>query len=245
MKIPEWLKGNHVTLNSYLPDIKTLRDYVIYHDCGKHLVKELDEEGRVHYPNHANASADYWKENGGCEEVEKLIRNDMFFHTCSAKELEETDLTKAELATLLLTSLAEIHANAELFGGIESTSFKSKFKQIDRRGKKFCKGLKYPTGNGHCYVFVRGDLPEAQRAIQAGHAAIESQRRFKSDCHPSLVYLRIKNEKKLTAVIKELLSHDINCVLFRDDIFDDQITAVATEPLFEGKRELLGRYTLL
>jgi len=39
-------------------------------------------------------------------------------------------------ATLLLTGLAEIHANADMFGGIESTSFKMKWKQINRRGKK-------------------------------------------------------------------------------------------------------------
>lgn len=43
---------------------------------------------------------------------------------------------RAEAATLLLTSLAEIHANASMFGGIESTSFKIKYKHIAKRGKQ-------------------------------------------------------------------------------------------------------------
>jgi hypothetical protein len=44
--------------------------------------------------------------------------------------------------SLLITGLAEIHANAEMFGGIESTSFKMKYKQINRRGKQIIKILK-------------------------------------------------------------------------------------------------------
>jgi len=49
---------------------------------------------------------------------------------------------KEEAATLLLTGLAEIHSNAEMFGGIESTSFKIKWKQINKRGKKISEILK-------------------------------------------------------------------------------------------------------
>jgi hypothetical protein len=41
--------------------------------------------------------------------------------------------------TLLVAALAEIHSNAQLFGGIESVSFKSKWKNWDRRGKQIMK----------------------------------------------------------------------------------------------------------
>jgi len=60
---------------------------------------------------------------------------DMNIH--SLKDVGVNDFAQKEgAATLLLTGLAEIHSNAEMFGGIESTSFKIKWKQINKRGKK-------------------------------------------------------------------------------------------------------------
>jgi hypothetical protein len=44
--------------------------------------------------------------------------------------------------TLLVTSLCELHSNASMFGGIESTSFKIKYKQLDKRGNQVLKLLK-------------------------------------------------------------------------------------------------------
>jgi hypothetical protein len=38
-------------------------------------------------------------------------------------------------------ALSELHSNAQLFGGTESTSFKIKWKQIDKRGRAICKEL--------------------------------------------------------------------------------------------------------
>jgi len=35
-----------------------------------------------------------------------------------------------------------VHANASMFGGIESTSFKIKFKQISKRGKQILNLIK-------------------------------------------------------------------------------------------------------
>lgn len=63
---------------------------------------------------------------------------DMMFH-----KLKPCDLVcfalKPEAITLMLVGLAEIHANAEMFGGLDSTSFKIKFKHIDVRGRQvFC-----------------------------------------------------------------------------------------------------------
>jgi hypothetical protein len=46
---------------------------------------------------------------------------------------------------LLLTGLAEVHANAKMFGGLESTSFKIKFSQIEKRGNAIIKELKSGT----------------------------------------------------------------------------------------------------
>lgn len=56
----------------------------------------------------------------------------------SAEELEEL-AKRPEAVALLLSGLAAVHANAEMFGGLMSDSFKSKWKHLDRRGKALCK----------------------------------------------------------------------------------------------------------
>jgi hypothetical protein len=43
--------------------------------------------------------------------------------------------------TLLLTGISETHSNANIFGGIESTSFKIKNKNISKRGKQIINNL--------------------------------------------------------------------------------------------------------
>lgn len=70
---------------------------------------------------------------------------DMDIHVLKSDGVEEF-ASRPEAISLLLTGLAEIHANAEMFGGIESTSFKIKFKQINKRGKQIINLLE-ATGN--------------------------------------------------------------------------------------------------
>ena len=94
----------------------------------------MDDNGRVHFPNHAEVSARVWRENFSNHiTIENLIRMDMDVHTMSACDVPEF-AKRPEAASLLLAALAEVHANAELFGGIESTSFKIKWKHINKRG---------------------------------------------------------------------------------------------------------------
>jgi len=66
---------------------------------------------------------------------------DMDIHLLKADGIAEF-AARPEAISLLLTGLAEIHANAAMFGGIESTSFKIKFKQISKRGKQIIKMMK-------------------------------------------------------------------------------------------------------
>jgi hypothetical protein len=67
--------------------------------------------------------------------VQELIKMDMDIHCLKSEGLDEFD-DRYECVSLLVTGLSEIHANASMFGGIESTSFKIKWKQIDKRGKQ-------------------------------------------------------------------------------------------------------------
>lgn len=242
LKIPEWVKENHSTIISSIHDLNILKEYVINHDCGKHLVKIIDSDGKPHYPNHAEASYKYYleffPEN---TTVANLILNDMFFHQCSAEDLKFSKLSIKDLFSLLIASLAEIHANSQLFGGIDSTSFKIKYKQIDRRGKLLCKQEK---SHGYCYVFLRGNLSNAQKSVQAGHSLIEICQKYSFKNHPSLIYLIVKSEEKLKRVAQELIDNNINFSLFREPDMNNEITSIATEPIFSEKRKVLERYQL-
>lgn len=134
-KLSDWMDQYSYEIISNVLDDDTMMRYQTYHDCGKPYVRCLDENGRPHFPNHAEASYQVWKELFKNDDtVAELIKNDMQIHTIKNEELSE--FCKSPLAiSLLITGLCEIHANASMFGGIDSTSFKIKWKQIDRRGK--------------------------------------------------------------------------------------------------------------
>jgi hypothetical protein len=78
-------------------------------------------------------------------EAARLMGMDMDIHLLKGDDIEAFAARK-EAAALLLAGLSEIHANAQMFGGIESTSFKMKWKHIDRRGKQIAKILSEKEG---------------------------------------------------------------------------------------------------
>lgn len=119
-----------------LPPPEVLKKYHVYHDCGKHLTLQVDENGKRHFPNHAEVSANQYNhlfpEDGF---TTNLIRKDMDFHILRGDELLE--LCKHPLAPILyFTAWAEINANAEMFGGKDSDSYKIKAKRLIQAGKK-------------------------------------------------------------------------------------------------------------
>jgi len=137
-KLPDWLNSNKQEILSNLHSLETISTYLRFHDCGKPKVKTVDEFGKVHFPGHAEASKELYFQITGDKTVSDLIGWDMCLHTCSSAEIDAMCKvwTKQDAYTLVLASLSEIHSNARLFGGISSISFKTKFKQIDRRGKQ-------------------------------------------------------------------------------------------------------------
>jgi hypothetical protein len=59
----------------------------------------------------------------------------MDIHLLKADGVEEFSQRK-EAISLILTGLAELHSNAAMFGGIESVSFKIKWKNLNKRGRQ-------------------------------------------------------------------------------------------------------------
>lgn len=128
-------------MNKLLP-IGILSNYQIYHDIGKPYCKQYDlnNHDKYHFPEHSKQSGIIWNTISNNNIIGKLISMDMEIHTIKAIGLEEFS-SHEEAISLLITGLSEIHANAKMFGGIESTSFKIKYKQIDSRGKQIIKLL--------------------------------------------------------------------------------------------------------
>lgn len=134
-KLPEWITDNMDLIINELLDLDIVRCYLVYHDCGKPYCRIVDEEGKQHFPEHAKVSKEKWLEINGDADVASLIEMDMDIHLL--KDAGCVDFAKRkEAITLLIAGLSEIHANASMFGGIDSTSFKIKWKQISKRGKK-------------------------------------------------------------------------------------------------------------
>lgn len=133
-RIPAWLHENSARFTSRLLPDTVLYNYQLYHDCGKPLCRSTDAEGRTHFPGHAVHSEQAWLAAQGDAATGRLIGLDMAMHLASADEMVAL-AALPEAASLYLTAVAEVHANAPMFGGFESTSFKSKLKHLDRRGK--------------------------------------------------------------------------------------------------------------
>jgi len=129
-----------------------LKYYTILHDCGKPYCIEIDDEGRRHFPNHADVSADVYSQLFDKSDFSKeitsqdgtvshLIRHDMDIHLLKSDGVEEFCKNPYHI-TLLLVGLSELHSNSNMFGGLDSTSFKIKWKSINQRGKQIFKIIK-------------------------------------------------------------------------------------------------------
>ena len=140
-RLPDWLIENKDMILSSLPDDETLELYTVFHDAGKPFCLEIDENGRRHFPNHAEMSYQYFKQVFDNDVAAELILHDMDIHLLKADGVEEFSKNPHAL-TLLLTGLSEIHSNSKIFGGLESTSFKIKWKSINQRGKQIIKKIK-------------------------------------------------------------------------------------------------------
>lgn len=133
LSYPTWLQENkdYILANQLPLDVMTI--YLVYHDCGKWLCEKVDDQGKTHFPDHASVSQELWVSLFEKSIVSDLIGRDMDMHLLKPSQAKDYD--KKELVpSLLLAALAELKANATMFGGESSTSFKIKFKALSRLG---------------------------------------------------------------------------------------------------------------
>lgn len=138
-KLPDWFIDNYDFIVKNLYDKEIIKMYNIYHDCGKPFCITYDEDGRRHFPNHAEVSKETFTslsdEIADKEIIANLIGYDMALHVDTAETIKSYNWNIQTAFTLLVTAFAEIHSNADMFGGIDSLSFKMKYKKLDQRGK--------------------------------------------------------------------------------------------------------------
>jgi hypothetical protein len=244
-RLPQWYLDHKEEILDNLHDYKTIKHYNIWHDMGKPYCRTIDDEGKQHFPDHANKSAEIWNELFPDRPViGNLIKHDMKFHLSTINDILECKLSPSDLCTLMITALAELHSNATMFGGITSTSFIIKWKKLDKLGKKICDKL---FNHAYMYVLVRNDLSKAQQAVQSAHAAIESSRRYlkEGDEHPSVILCSVKNENKLMKYAKHFEDIGVDHVLFREPDIGNAPTALASRPLVGKDRQAFSRFQLL
>ena len=243
-KLPDWFKDNHRFIVNHLHHPSIIKHYNIYHDCGKPFCLVEDENGR-HFPNHAEVSKDTWLSFSDNQVVADLIGLDMVLHTTTVAQIKELQLDTQTAMTLIVTAFAEIHSNADMFGGIDSTSFKIKYKKLEKNARNLFRSHINEEEHLYSYVFVTNDMESRHQAVQGSHAVAEYFNIHPEAKHHSIIYLLVKNEDKLKKVIQELLDKEIEFTIFREPDINNRITSVCTQPLDEETRIQLKRYQLL
>jgi hypothetical protein len=97
------------------------------------------------------------------------------------------------------------------------------------------------------YVLVRKDLSPAQQIVQSCHAAIEAARALLPAelQHPHLIVCGVHDEAALWRFLHKLQLHNIRFQAFLEPDQDNQLTALATEPVFDETRRLFRNLRLL
>lgn len=144
-KLPEWVDSYREPILANLPSLYVMDRYLTLHDCGKPDVIIFDENGRKHFPNHAEASEKAYNKyfsSGSVSDIQvsQMIRDDMMIHMLKAVGVPEF-CENPNAVGHLIAGLAELTSNAAMFGGIESDGFKMKYSALNQRGKAICKLL--------------------------------------------------------------------------------------------------------
>lgn len=134
----DWFTNLDTNNNSNMLAIDDIRQYHYWHDCGKPSCISYDADGKKHFHNHALHSFNQYTLLFGESDISYLILHDMDFHVMKGDDISALWNTKHS-SLLYLTAWAEILANCEMFGGIDSISYKIKRKHLIKALNKFNK----------------------------------------------------------------------------------------------------------
>lgn len=95
------------------------------------------------------------------------------------------------------------------------------------------------------YVITRKDLTPCQIAVQSIHAAYEVGRYSCSkEYHPSVVFLKAKNEEELHEIKSFLNIVSLDFKEFIEPYYNNSLTAIALSPIDENQRDSLRQFKL-
>lgn len=99
----------------------------------------------------------------------------------------------------------------------------------------------------YVYVFVRQDLPNPQKIVQASHAILEVSRNFlnKWEEHPSVLVIAAKSETQLRNFSKKIRDKGFRCIEFYEPLFENKLTSFAVEPVLEKEKENFKCFNLI
>jgi hypothetical protein len=94
---------------------------------------------------------------------------------------------------------------------------------------------------------VRTDLSGPQQVVQSCHAAIEAARFLFPEHlpHPHLVLCGVSSQRQLFQCLDYLGRSRVSCRTFYEPDRGDELTAIATEPIFGPRRRIFRRYRCL
>lgn len=89
-------------------------------------------------------------------------------------------------------------------------------------------------------------MSPAQIVVQAAHAAYEAASLHNSQLdHPHFVLLGLRNKQELERALRRVQSSGFKVCPFFEADRGDEITAFATQPVFEDQRSFFRRYNCL
>jgi hypothetical protein len=167
-RMPDWVPP----LRPLQLPLETMRLYLTYHDCGKPYCRAEDADGRhfpghaqashdtwmrhARECEHKTVPITTWNGKGDLieetecaddcpcvadEQVGDLILMDMDAHTAKGDAIGEF-IKRPEAPSLVLAALAEIHSNASWLRQLDSDTFKIKWKQVDKLGRRLVASLR-------------------------------------------------------------------------------------------------------
>ena len=94
------------------------------------------------------------------------------------------------------------------------------------------------------YIFIRKDIDEAYKIIQAGHALFEHALTLteKPEQTSHFCLLEAADEEELMNIASKLEGDEINFTAFHEPDYDTGYTAIAAGPIYGADRKKFKRY---